>query len=79
MSNKPKYINLNTGKETGIAFLNDEILTLFCNEKGYSLTKSVSLNSEVINENGACIGYIIKPGFGIKLNDPDYKWIIVWT
>ena len=70
---------MNTGKETGIAFLNDKVLISFCNENGYSLTRSVALNSEVINQHGASIGYIIKPGFGIKLNDPDYKWIIVWT
>ena len=40
---------------------------------------SISIWKEILNNKGGEIGYITKPGYGITLKDPDYKWIIVWT
>ena len=76
---KSKIIHLNTGKETGLAFLDEETLTDYCKSKCYKIAGSISWGTSLLNEKGAEIGYLTKPGHGITLKDPDYKWIIVWT
>ena len=76
---KSPFVEFETGKESAVAFLSEEALTDYCNLKGYKIAGLISWGTSLLNEKGAEIGYITKPGYGITLKDPDYKWIIVWT
>ena len=76
---KANYVKFDTGKESAIAFLDENVLREFCEQKGYKLPNTIEWGKPVLNNSGAEIGYITKPGYGITLKDIDYKWIIVWT
>ncbi len=79
MNNKPNVIYIETGRETGRAFLDENSLSEYCSFNKYKIKGAIERGTSILNEKGAEIGYITKPGYGITLKDPDYKWIIVWT
>ena len=79
MLGKENYIKFDTGKESVVAFLDEDSLKDFCKNNRFTIENGVELGNNVLNENKASIGYITKPGYGITLKDPDYKWIIAWT